>query len=44
VISQDEASCVVYGMPRAIAEAGLSDEVVPLTSIADTIIKNVGVK
>jgi two-component system chemotaxis response regulator CheB len=44
VISQDEASCVVYGMPRAVAEAGLSDTVVPLTSIADTIIKNVGVK
>jgi two-component system chemotaxis response regulator CheB len=44
VISQDEASCVVYGMPRAVVEAGLSDEVVPLTSIADTIIKNVGVK
>jgi two-component system chemotaxis response regulator CheB len=44
VISQDESTCVVYGMPRAVAEAGLSDEVVPLTSIADTIIKNVGVK
>jgi two-component system chemotaxis response regulator CheB len=44
VISQDEASSVVYGMPRAVAEAGLSDTVVPLTSIADTIIKNVGVK
>jgi two-component system chemotaxis response regulator CheB len=44
VITQDEASCVVYGMPRAVVAAGLSDEVVPLASIADTIIKNVGVK
>ena len=44
VIAQDAQTCVVYGMPRAIAEAGLVDEVVPLESIADTIIKNVGVK
>lgn len=44
VIAQDAQTCVVYGMPRAIAEAGLVDEVVPLTKVADTIIKNVGVK
>ncbi len=44
VISQDAASCVVYGMPKAIAETGLVDEVVPLTEVAKTIIKNVGVK
>lgn len=28
--SQDEASCVVYGMPAAVAEAGISDRVLPL--------------
>lgn len=44
VISQDANSCVVYGMPRAIAEAGLSDEVVPLEKIAEAIINNVGVE
>ncbi len=44
VISQDAASCVVYGMPKAIAEAGVVDEVVPLTEIAQTIIKKVGVQ
>ncbi len=44
VIAQNAASCVVYGMPRAIAEAGLADEVVALESIANTIIKHVGVK
>lgn len=27
--SQDAASCVVYGMPKAVAEAGLSDCVLP---------------
>lgn len=43
VISQDEASCVVYGMPKAIAETGLVDEVVALTKITETILKNLGV-
>lgn len=44
VISQDAATSVVYGMPKAIAETGLVDEVVPLTEVAKSIIKNVGVK
>lgn len=43
VISQDAETSVVYGMPKAVAEAGLSDEVKPLEQIADAIIKNVGV-
>lgn len=30
---QDEDSCVVYGMPRAVAEAGLADRVLPLNRI-----------
>jgi two-component system chemotaxis response regulator CheB len=33
VWSQDEASCVVYGMPAAVAQAGLSDRVLPLEEI-----------
>jgi two-component system chemotaxis response regulator CheB len=44
VISQSAESCVVYGMPKAIAETGVVDEVVPLKEVAKTIIKNVGVK
>ena len=43
-IAQDEDTCVVYGMPRAIAEAGCTDEVVPLDNIASQILKHVGVK
>lgn len=43
VISQNEETCVVYGMPRAIAQAGLVDEVVSLNEVAATITKNVGV-
>lgn len=43
VIAQDEETSVVYGMPRAIYEAGMVDEVCPLQKIADAITKNVGV-
>ncbi len=44
VIAQNAETCVVYGMPKAIAESGVVDEVVPLKEVAKTIIKNVGVK
>lgn len=37
VIAQDEATCVVYGMPKAVVEKGLSNEVLPLDEIPDTI-------
>ncbi len=37
-IGQDEASCVVYGMPRAAAEAGGVAEVRPLDEIASAIV------
>jgi two-component system chemotaxis response regulator CheB len=43
VIAQNAATCVVYGMPKTIAEAGVVDEVVPLKEIANTINKSVGV-
>jgi two-component system chemotaxis response regulator CheB len=37
VVGQDAASCVVYGMPRAAAEAGLVDRVVSLDAVAHTL-------
>lgn len=37
IVAQDEASCVVYGMPRQIVEHGLADMVRPLNEIAETI-------
>ena len=43
VIAQDAASCTVYGMPKAIADAGAVDEVQDLKKIADAITKHVGV-
>jgi two-component system, chemotaxis family, protein-glutamate methylesterase/glutaminase len=36
-IAQDESTCVVYGMPRAVAEKGLVDEVLPLEQIASRL-------
>jgi len=38
---QDEASSVVWGMPRAVVEAGLADTVVPLSHIANEIVLRV---
>ena len=43
VIGQDEESSTVYGMPKAIANTGLVNEVVSLDKIAEQITKNVGV-
>ncbi len=37
VIAQDEASCVVYGMPKAAVDAGVADVILPLDSIASRI-------
>lgn len=38
---QDQASCVVYGMPKAIAVAGLTDDVVALAEIGARIAQDV---
>ena len=37
VFAQDEASSTIYGMPAAVAEAGLADRIVPLDRMADAI-------
>lgn len=39
VIAEDESSCVVYGMPRAVVEAGLADAVVPLHEVAAAVVR-----
>jgi two-component system, chemotaxis family, protein-glutamate methylesterase/glutaminase len=36
-IGQDEDSCIVYGMPKSVADAGLVDVVSPLDKIADLL-------
>jgi two-component system chemotaxis response regulator CheB len=37
-IAQDEASSMIYGMPRAAAETGCVDLVLPLNSVADRLV------
>lgn len=39
--SQDEASCVIYGMPMAVARAGLTDKVLSLKDIGPRLVKEV---
>jgi two-component system, chemotaxis family, protein-glutamate methylesterase/glutaminase len=34
VVVQDEATSVVWGMPGAVADAGLADEILPLSKVA----------
>src|SRR5215210_8058188 len=40
VVVQDQATSVVWGMPGAIAQAGLADEILPLDRVAEAILKN----
>lgn len=40
MITEAEESCVVYGMPRSVVEAGLSDASVPLEQLADAIMES----
>lgn len=39
VFTESEESCVIYGMPRCVVEAGLSDRQVPLERLAPTIME-----
>jgi two-component system chemotaxis response regulator CheB len=40
VIVQDQATSVVWGMPGAIAQAGLADEILPLDRIPEAILRH----
>lgn len=42
IVTEDEPSCVVYGMPRSVVEAGVADQVVPLEGVADCLMAAVG--
>jgi two-component system chemotaxis response regulator CheB len=41
VWTQDEASCVIYGMPMSVAKAGYSDASITLQQIANRIVDGV---
>ena len=38
-ITQSEETCIVYGMPRSIVEAGLHNEVIHLDNLPDRIVE-----
>ncbi len=38
VLAQNEQSCVVYGMPKAVVDAGLADQVLDIDHMADALI------
>lgn len=40
-IAQDQASCVVYGMPKAAAELNAAEAVLPLEHIAERIVQQI---
>jgi two-component system chemotaxis response regulator CheB len=44
IIAQDEASCVVWGMPGAVVNAGLADRVLPLGEVVPAIVSIAGRK
>ncbi len=39
ILAQDEASSVIYGMPREAVRAGVVDEVVPIQSLAGRLVE-----
>ena len=41
ILAQDEASSVVWGMPGAVAQAGLAHQILPLNQIASAIVSRV---
>ena len=41
VLTESEASCVVYGMPRSIVEAGLSDAEIMLDRMAEAVLERI---
>lgn len=39
VWAQDAASCVVFGMPAAVIDAGLADQILPLKEVGPALVK-----
>ena len=43
ILAEDESTCTVYGMPRAIVEADLADAVLPRPALAAAIVDEAGI-
>jgi two-component system chemotaxis response regulator CheB len=44
VLAEDESTCVVWGMPRAVVERGAADRVVPLEGMAEAIVSAISAR
>ncbi len=44
VLAEDESTCVVWGMPRAVIERGLAHRAVPLDAMASAIADALGAR
>ncbi|MCX7984325.1 MAG: chemotaxis response regulator protein-glutamate methylesterase [Bacteroidetes bacterium] len=44
VVAQDEDTCIVYGMPKAVVDEGVADIIVPLQNIPKILNQLVGVE
>jgi two-component system, chemotaxis family, protein-glutamate methylesterase/glutaminase len=40
LLAQSESTCVVYGMPRAVVDAGLADEVIDIEDMGRALVDN----
>lgn len=43
LLAQDEATSVVWGMPRAVVEAGIASAALPLNAIADALMRQTSI-
>ena len=41
ILTESEQTCVVYGMPRSVVEAGLSNREIPLNKMARAIMDGI---
>ena len=44
ILAQDQASSVVWGMPGAVAQAGLADEILGIDKMAQAIVADLKVR
>ncbi len=41
ILAQNAETCVVYGMPKAVIDAGLADKILPIQKISEEIVKSI---
>ncbi len=41
VFAQNEETCVVYGMPKAVVDAGIADKILPIEEMAGEMVNAV---